>query len=170
MRIIVESILKGEIDAFDTIVTQFNEQFLKVAFQYSQDWDNAADITQETFVKTFRNLKSFDLEKPFAPWIFKIHINSCKNFVRKQKIKRIFFGGYKVPESEDIPNDIQPILNCVNLLSFKQKTAFILMELEGQSSEDAAQIMDCKAKTARVHLSRAKSNLRNQLKKLGYHE
>lgn len=170
MRAIVESILKGEINAFDQIVTNFNERFMKIAFQYSQDWDNAADITQETFVKTFRNLKSFNLSKPFDPWIFRIHINSCKNFVRKQNFKRIFLGEYEILDTDNTPGDIQPILKCVNQLSFKQRTAFILMELEGQSSGDAAQIMDCKAETVRVHLSRAKTNLRNQLNKLGYHE
>jgi RNA polymerase sigma-70 factor (ECF subfamily) len=170
MRTIIDSILKGEIHVFDQIVTRFNEQFLKIAFHYTQNWENASDITQDTFVKTFRNLKSFDQTKSFDPWIYKIHINSCKNFVRKQKLKRLFFGKYKILESDDIPNDIQPILDCVNLLSFKQKTAFILMELEGQSSKDAAQIMDCKAETARVHLSRAKTNLKKQLTQLGYHE
>ena len=124
MRAIVDSILKGEINAFDQIVTHFNERFMKIAFQYAQDWDNATDITQETFVKTFRNLKSFDQTKPFDPWIFKIHINSCKNYVRKQKLKKLFYGEYALPKTDIIPSDIQPILNCVNQLSFKQRTVY----------------------------------------------
>lgn len=170
MRSLVETILNGDKNAFSQIVSKFNKQFMKIAFQYSHDWDCAADITQDTFVKSFKKLDSFDITKPFNSWIYRIHINNCKNFSRKEKFKRIFFLDYRSAETDSIPQDVQPIMSCIKNLSTNQQTAFILMELEEKSSKEAGEIMGCAAETTRVHLNRAKTNLKKQLTKMGYSE
>ena len=171
MQSVIEAIIKGDTNAFNQLVNFYSARLMKLAFQYSQDWDDSADITQDTFIKAFRHLNSYDLSKPFEPWLYRIHINTCKNFVRRQSVKRLFLGKYTVPKmSDQIPNDIQPILDCVNRLSFKQRTAFILIELDGMSSTEAGVIMKCSPETARVHLHRAKTTLKNLLTNIGYRE
>jgi len=60
MRDIIQLIRKGDHHAFNRIVHQFQTSFMKIAFQYSQDWDCAADITQDTFVKSFKKMDSSD--------------------------------------------------------------------------------------------------------------
>ena len=64
--------------------------------------------------------------------------------------------------------NLDAIRLCIDDLSWKQKTAFILMNIEGYSSKEAAERMDCSDATARVHLNRAKNNIQKKLRKLGY--
>lgn len=170
---IIQEILDGNQNAFTSIIDKYSEQLMKIAYQYFHDYDKAKEITHETFIKVYKNIKSFNINKSFAPWIYKIHLNNCRSNYRKQKILSLFDSDGMIDnissrESTSSYQDIEDIMSCVDRLPWKQKTAFILMELEEKPSGEAGLIMNCKDNTARVHLNRAKQKLRKMLKKLDY--
>ncbi|NOZ03429.1 MAG: RNA polymerase sigma factor [FCB group bacterium] len=173
MKSVIYEILAGNSDAFREIVKAYDKQLLTMAFRYFHNWEDARDVTQTTFMKVFNNLKRFRTDQPFKPWIYKIHLNTCRSYYRKMKLRKsalaaLFAGD---PETADVGHaegDLLIILRCVDRLTWKQKTAFTLMEIEGFSSEEAAGIMGCKPGTVRVHLNRARNNLQTKLRALGY--
>lgn len=173
VRQVIQEILAGDKNAFEHIINKYSEQLMNIAYQYFCDYDKAKEVTHTTFIKVYKNLKSFDINQSFNPWIYKIHINNCRTHYRKQKILALFgsdsiIDNISSSDNASLHNDIEEIMSCVDKLSWKQKTAFILMEIEGKPSGEAGLLMNCKDNTARVHLNRAKQKLRKMLKKLDY--
>lgn len=167
MEPLIKHILDGNPEGFRQIIRQYEDQLLKTAFRFFHDWDDARDATQNTFIAVHKHLNRFDTTKPFAPWIHRIHLNQCRSLYRKKKV----WNGLKEAIGLRQTNEpIHPetgeykfIQSCVAQLSWHQKTAFILMEIEGYSSAEAGERMGCADGTARVHLKRAKENLKKKL-------
>jgi RNA polymerase sigma-70 factor (ECF subfamily) len=173
MKELIQQILDGDKEAFRTIIQKFSPQLVKLAYRFTWNWDEAREITHRTFIKVYRSMHRFDVDRPFEPWIYRVHINTCKsNYKSNQLRKKILLPlehGKNHSASSSVDYDAsKDIQNCINTLTWKQKTAFILMEIQGFSSKEAGEIMGCSGSTARVHLKRAKINLRNRLKKMGY--
>lgn len=171
MQEIIRDILTGNHDRFREIVSTYGDDLLRVAYYFARNWDDARDWTQITFIKCFEHLRDYDPQRPFAPWLYKIHINVCKSRLRSF---RRFLSLSADDSSESATATPEPqldeseiILKQIARLPLKQKTAFILIEIEGLSSAEAAFVMGCKDSTARVHLSRAKESLRNKLSEMG---
>lgn len=169
---IVQDILAGNTDRFREIVRAYGDQLLRVAYQFARNWDDAREWTQITLVKCYENLRQFDPNRPFEPWLYRIHVNVCKSRLRRQR--RFLFLSDR--ETSDIPQAAQEagvdeselILRQIARLPLKQRSAFILIEIEGMSSAEAAFAMNCKDSTARVHLARAKETLRKTLTEMGF--
>jgi RNA polymerase sigma-70 factor, ECF subfamily len=168
----VRDILNGNHDRFREIVQQFSNDLLRMAYHFVRDWDEARDLTQNTFIRCFQNLRKYDERLPFRPWLYRIHLNVCKSAAQRSQKRR----SREVPLSEsrhDRPTDDTGldesalILRQIERLPSKQKAAFILVEIEEMDSGAAAFVLGCADSTLRVHLARAKKNLRESLTRLG---
>jgi RNA polymerase sigma-70 factor (ECF subfamily) len=172
MKAVIRDILNGNTAAFRQIVQQYDQQLLGIAYQYFHDWEEARDVTQDTFIKFFKNLDRYDPDYPLDPWIYRIHVNTCRSHYRKMKVRKLFFADLPAGESAATVNDVHDdslvIMNCVDRLPWAQKTAFILIEIKGFTARETAAVLGCKAGTVRVHLNRARKTLQTKLKKLGY--
>ncbi len=176
MQEVIERILKGDQNAFRTIVQQYSNELLGFAVRVLGDSDDAQDATQATFIKLFRNLGRYNPEYPFRPWLFKIHLNTCRSMYRQRK-NRGWIVSEVVQQSDESAHrrvtegpEIELIQACIDRLTWKQSSAFQLMEIDGFSAEEAAVSMNCAAATARVHLMRAKQNLQKMLRRSGYED
>jgi RNA polymerase sigma-70 factor (ECF subfamily) len=74
----------GDLDAFEELVRRLQRRVYGFAYQHLRDLDEAHDLTQEIFVKLFRNLARFDAERPFEPWFWKLAANTTINYRRKR--------------------------------------------------------------------------------------
>src|SRR6266478_6941709 len=74
----------GDLDAFEELVRRLQRRVYGFAFQHLRDLDEAYDLTQEIFVKLFRNLARYDVERPFEPWFWKLAANTTINYRRKR--------------------------------------------------------------------------------------
>jgi RNA polymerase sigma-70 factor (ECF subfamily) len=168
---LIRDILNGNQDGFRMIVQRFSNDLLRIAYHFVHDWDEAQDLTQTTWIRCYQNLRRYDVHRPFRPWLYRIHLNVCKAAAaRKQKHRsreiRLSESGLDV-SAEISVDDTTLILQQIERLSMRQKAAFILVEIEGMDSREAAYVMGCAESTLRVHLARAKQNLREKLMKLG---
>ncbi|MDK9698610.1 MAG: RNA polymerase sigma factor [bacterium] len=142
---------------------------MKTAYHFTGSWDDAEDITQTTFIKAYYNLAKFDVSRPFRPWLFQIHLNNCRSFYRRrrwelllrmplQKAEAKLTGKAADPDSEE------KIRAQIDRLSWQQRAAFLLHEVEGYPPEECAESMKCSVATFRVHLFRAKQTLQKRLR------
>src|SRR6266852_783820 len=74
----------GNLDAFEELVRRLQRRVYGFAYQHLRDRDEAYDLTQEIFVKLFRNLARYDAERPFEPWFWKLAVNTTINYRRKR--------------------------------------------------------------------------------------
>src|SRR6266566_274815 len=74
----------GDLDAFEELVRRMQRRVYGFAYQHLRDLDEAHDLTQEIFVKLYRNLARYDAERPFEPWFWKLATNTTINYRRKR--------------------------------------------------------------------------------------
>jgi len=74
----------GDLDAFEALIRRLQRRVYGFAFQHIRDYDEAQDLTQEIFVKLYRNLDRYDSTRPFEPWFWKLAANTTINYRRKR--------------------------------------------------------------------------------------
>ena len=86
ISVLIERALTGEQKAYSDIVDRFREQIYHFIFRMVKDKAQAEDLTQETFIKAFRALASFNSDYAFSTWLYKIAANNCIDYFRKKKL------------------------------------------------------------------------------------
>lgn len=84
-RKLIKETLRGKLKSYEVIVRRYQKQIYHHTLRILNDHFAAEDATQEAFVRAFENLRKFDIEKPFKPWIYKISTNFCLDYIRKNK-------------------------------------------------------------------------------------
>ena len=141
---------------------------LSVCMRYSDSRDEAVELLNESFMKIFKNLESFDLNKPFKPWLRRILINTCINNFRKKKVE--FTVGLEeasdINASDDLLSGInyEEILGMIRKLTPAYRTVFNLYVIEGYKHEEIAEMLNISIGTSKSNLSKAKKHLRVILK------
>ncbi len=167
----------GKNHLFKEIIDRYRSQVAGIAYKMVQDYDDAKDITQMVFVKTFYNIKRFDRSKRFSTWLYRIAVNASIDYIRK-------FKKHRFEELDDITEPKEPtlatqtpeqafqlkevrehILKAAKKLNEKQYTAFVLKDLEGLDIDEIAQIMGMPQATVRWYLHRARKHLRGDLRR-----
>ena len=178
-------------NSFNIIVKNYYKKGYSVAYRYTGNSRDSEDLLQDAFLKVFKNIDSFDLEKDFGPWFFKILINGCINFLRRKKLKRALFSfkedyeeiGIDIEQTREYSDSENPekdlvkselslkLWDAINRLPEKQKSAVILADIEGFSYEEISNILKCPIGSvmSRLYYGRLKlkSYLKNYFKEKG---
>jgi RNA polymerase sigma-70 factor (ECF subfamily) len=172
---IIRQIQAGKTHLFKQLTDRYRSQVAGIAYKMVGDYDDAKDISQMVFVKTFYNIKRFDLTKRFSTWLYRIAVNASIDYIRK-------FKKHKFEDLEDTgePNlrtTMTPertfqlkelgefVRESAKKLSEKQHQAFVLKDLEGLDIDEIAQIMGMPQATVRWYLHRARKKLRGDLRR-----
>ena len=143
---------------------------------------DAADLTQETFVKAFRSISKFKRKSSFFTWLYRIGVNLTLSFLKRRKARKFFSFDHLIEEnmiSKDLSNfsstdsssDRVTLLNELHeklneallKLSDKHRTIVVLFEIDGLSHKEIASIMKCTEGTVRSRLHYAKLQLQSLL-------
>ncbi len=172
---IIEKAKEGDQGAFQKIVDKYKTQVASIAYKMVGDYEDAKDISQIVFVKTYQNLVNFDTTKKLSTWLYRITINASIDFIRKHKkhkhelLDNIF--GELREKKQDVEKIYQRSLikwainDSLEALNPRQKAVFVLRDLEGLDIKEVAQITGMPQATVRWYLHRARSKLRNELTK-----
>lgn len=180
---LVERVQRGDKKAFDALVLKYQQRIIKVLSRYMRDQTEIEDIAQEAFIKAYRALPNFRGDSAFYTWLYRIAINTAKNYLVAQGRRppstdvdasdaEQFEGesglkDYGSPERETLKDEIQQVVfQAIEELPEDLKTAITLRELEGMSYEDIAQAMDCPIGTVRSRIFRAREAVDAKLKPL----
>ena len=175
---ILELIIKaqnGGQDAFKRLVDKYRSQVIGVAFKMVGDYEDAKDISQLVFVKTYQNLHRFELGKKFSTWLYRITINASIDFLRKYRRYKHESVEDNLQELKENKGDAEEVYRrgliraaiekSLERLSFKQKSVFVLRDLEGLDIKSVSQVMAMPQATVRWYLHRARSRIRQELQK-----
>jgi len=162
---IIQDCLAGDVERFEHIVKKYQTLLLRTAFHFLGCWDDAKDATQTTFIKAYGSLYSFRPECRFSTWLYRILVNDCLD--RLKSAHRRYRTSLENPirdESKSNPLDQMAaedfLYKALRRLPDKRRRAFILVDLEGFSGPEAAEILGCSDSTVRVALMKARQQLR----------
>jgi len=179
-RAVVQSAQQGNPEAFRMLFEQNRQRIFSLAFQYTKNAEDAEDILQETFIKTFNFLDKYQIENDtsFSSWVYRISINCSIDYLRRKKNKKEDFSDWDTVEktySDD--NRLSPehstrfeelrekIAVLVEKLSPRQRMVFILKHYQQLSIKEIAELLDCSEGSVKKQLFRAISAIKNPLKK-----
>ena len=180
---LVQRVQSGDKKSFDILVLKYQHKVINLVLRYVHDQDTAQDVAQDAFIKAYRGLKNFRGESAFYTWLYRIAINTAKNYLVSQG-RRLpdtdidadeaeQFSGesalkeYATPEHEMLTEEIQvAVTRAIDQLPDDLKTAIMLRELEGMSYEEIAVTMDCPIGTVRSRIFRARESIDKVLRPL----
>ena len=174
--------LNGDFVAFDKIVGLYKERLYSVIYNMTFNHEDAADLTQDTFVKAFRSLSKFKRKSTFFTWLYRIGVNMTLTHLKKKRARKFFsfdqilngeisnkeIASLSSKESSSVRktllNELHEKLNeALSKLSDKHRTIVVLFEIDGLSHKEIASIMKCTEGTVRSRLHYAKLQLQSLL-------
>lgn len=171
----------GDLDAYDELVRRYQERIYATVYHMTANHEDANDIAQESFIKAYQALKSFKGGSSFYTWLYRIAVNKTINFLKQRKNKHHYslndldFNTEHNPDlvaliSDKTPHrdvgltELQKKLNEALLkLSEPHRMVVVLHDVQGQSHEEIAEIMDCNIGTVRSRLFYARQQLQGYL-------
>ena len=181
---LVERVQNGDKQAFDLLVIKYQRKLARLLSHFIRDAAEVEDVTQEAFIKAYRALPSFRGDSAFYTWLYRIGINTAKNFLVSQGRKVQILEGVdgedaedfednsllkevNTPESELISKQIaQTVSKSLDSLPEELRSAIVLREIDGLIYEEIANIMDCPIGTVRSRIFRAREAIAEQLRPL----
>jgi RNA polymerase sigma-70 factor (ECF subfamily) len=183
-RQLVERAQRGDKRAFELLVEKYQRKLGRLLARFIRDPAEVEDVTQEAYIKAYRALPAFRGDSAFYTWLYRIGINTAKNYLmalgrRAPTSTEVEAGeaeGFEdgeqlrdinTPESVLLSNEIARTVNAtIEELPEELRTAIQLREIEGMSYEDIARIMDCPIGTVRSRIFRAREAIAERLRPL----
>ncbi len=180
---LVLRVQQGDKSAFDLLVIKYQHRIVHLVNRYVKDPTEAQDVAQDTFIKAYRALGDFRGESAFYTWLYRIAINTAKNYLLSRS-RRHFDYEVEVQDAELVENAAQlkdldtpdsSLMNeqIVEVIKFaienlpeEMRIAITLREFEGMSYEEIADAMDCPIGTVRSRIFRAREAIDEKLQPL----
>lgn len=174
-RQLVEQIRQGDDGAFETLVRRKTSKVYGLCYRVIGNSEDAKDISQLVFLKLWENLEKYDAKYAFDTWLYRMVTNVAIDFMRsKQSRDNAVNSNLRLVKTSVDPEqtvtvarkEVESIFNAVsNVLSPKQKTIFVMSEMEDLRSSEIAKVLGCRESTVRNHLFNARKLMQTQLKK-----
>jgi len=183
-RALVERVQAGDQQAYGLLVAKYQRKLLRLVSRLIRDPAEAEDVAQEAFIKAYRALPSFRGESAFYTWLYRIGVNTAKNWLianrrraptatEMDNTEAENYGESDLLRDVDTPERLlmsKQIADTVNSamaeLPEELRTAVTLREIEGLSYEEIAQVMDCPIGTVRSRIFRARESIAQKLRPL----
>ena len=183
-QLLVERAQRGEKHAFELLVTKYQRKLVRLISRIVRDPAEVEDVAQEAFIKAYRALPQFRGESAFYTWLYRIGVNTAKNFLVSQGRRAPTSTEKDVDEAETFEDadQLRDINTPESILMSRQvaatvnaamaklpeelRIAITLREVEGMSYDDIAEMMDCPIGTVRSRIFRAREAIATDLRPL----
>jgi RNA polymerase sigma-70 factor (ECF subfamily) len=179
---IVRQVQTGDVAAFDGLIRKYRNRIFGVIYHLTSNREDAADLSQDAFIKAFQSIHRFQGQSSFFTWLYRIAINATLSQLRRNR-SRAFFSLEKIDTDEPVSKEVLAALTDKNgaerdayvrelqeklneamqKLSIKHRTVVTLFEIDGLSHQEIAEIMNCSVGTVRSRLHYAKQLLQSEL-------
>ena len=170
---LVKQVQSGNKNAFNLLVVRHQNKVMNIVSRYVKNSGDVADVTQEAFIKAYRALPNFRGESAFYTWLYRIAVNSAKNYLTSQSRKPpasdvdaqeadSYDGSDALrenasPEKTLLSQELQAkLFGAIESLPDDLRAAITLREIEGLSYEEIAAVMECPVGTVRSRIFRAR--------------
>lgn len=170
---LIQQFLKGDQSAFDKLMTRHQKRVYRIALGMLGDHDEAADITQEAFIRVFRSLKNFKFGSRFGTWLHRITVNLCISHLRQQRLRQhlslsevshLLKSPFGRPARDlDLKDLAQHIEEAIATLPPKQRAIFVMHYHEEMPHKEIANIMNRSEGAIKSSYCQAVKKLRKRL-------
>ena len=164
----IQLTLSGDKDAFAVIVARYTERAYRMALYILGSEQDAMDLSQDAFIRAYRNLKRFDSSRPFFPWFARILRNLCYNFFKHRKRNATYnIEDFQIAEpTKGVGVETRIVLNrALSELSFQDREIIGKFYFEGLSYAEIAEELDVPIGTVMSRLYYARKHLKDRLLK-----
>ena len=177
MRDLIEKAKCGDEPSFEALILSCKGKAYNIAYRYLKNEQDAMDALQESFIKVFRDISSFNFESQFETWVYRIVVNTCNDFLRKNKNITVISNFIQKNEEEyeieiedrrpgpeklyEQKEEASYILKCLDKLPNEQKEIIILRDIRGFTYEEISEIIDCSLGTVKSRISRSRLKLKD---------
>ena len=177
-EIVIEKAKQGDKAALTELVKKYEQTVYNFAFKVCRDRDRAENTMQDAFLSMVKSLNQFDGKSKLSTWLYRIVSNHCLMEYRKKKLDfldlenndddllndKYFSDSSKIPDQETENAELKKILDeAIQKLSPEYRLVFLLRDVEEQSTEDTAKILDLSVPAVKSRLHRARAFLRNEI-------
>ena len=177
----VRRVQQGDVGAFDQLILKYRERLFSIIYNLTSNREDAADLTQDAFIKAFRSINRFKGKSSFFTWLYRIAINGALTHLKRNRLRRFFsfetiheeMGATDIMEAlavhtnsdkSALLSELQEKLNeALHKLSPNHRTVVVLFEIEELSHQEISEIMQCSVGTVRSRLHYAKQQLQAYL-------
>jgi RNA polymerase sigma-70 factor, ECF subfamily len=174
-RQLVEQIRQGDDGAFETLVRRKTSKVYGLCYRVIGNAEDAKDISQLVFLKLWENLEKYDPAYAFDTWLYRMVTNVAIDFMRNKQSRdnavnsnlRLVKTSVDAEQTVTVARkEVESVFNAVSdVLSPKQKTIFVMSEMEDLRSSEIARVLGCRESTVRNHLFNARKLMQVQLRK-----
>ncbi|MBM7578495.1 RNA polymerase sigma factor SigW [Jeotgalibacillus terrae] len=179
----IQQVRKGDQDAFGEIVELFKDRVYHVCFRMLGNRHEAEDIAQEAFIRAYTNIHTFDIDRKFSTWLFRIATNLCIDRIRKKKPDYYLDAEVSgtdgltmysqvetddpLPEEEVESMELQEsIQKEISRLPDKYRSVIVLKYIEELSLKEISEILELPIGTVKTRIHRGREALRKQLRSI----
>lgn len=179
---IVRQVQAGDVAAFDRLILKYRERVFGIVYNMTSNREDAADLTQDAFIKAFQSINRFGGQSSFFTWLYRIAINSTLSHLRKHRL-RTFFSLESIDQDAPVSRELiaaltdksgadrdtfvhelkEKLNEAMQKLSIKHRTVVTLFEIDGLTHQEIAEVMNCSVGTVRSRLHYAKQLLQSEL-------
>jgi RNA polymerase sigma-70 factor (ECF subfamily) len=172
-RELVQTIRRGDADAFEVLVRRKTTKVYALCYRIIGNAEDAKDISQLVFLKLWENLEKYDPQYAFDTWLYRMVTNVAIDFMRNKQSRdnavnsnlRLVKTAADAEQTVIVQRkEVESVFEAVSaVLSPKQKTIFVMNQMEDLPSAEIAKILGCRESTVRNHLFNARKLMQQQL-------
>jgi RNA polymerase sigma-70 factor, ECF subfamily len=176
--------IDGDVDSFNQLVIRWERPIYALAYRVIGREEEARDVVQETFLRAFRGIKNFRGQAKFSSWVYRIALNLCRDWIRRERRAPL----QAAPEGVDLVelaaeqgpaesieelvarHDLsKAVAEAMALLPDEQRTAIVLKEYHGMTFQEIADLQGCPLSTVKTRLYQGLTVLRRHLQQQGHY-
>ena len=173
---VIQSVLDGDVNAFETLVKEYEKNVYNLALRMTGNSEDAADMAQEAFIKAYNSLTAFRGDSKFSVWLYRIVSNVCLDFLRSRSRKQTVSLSTENDDGEEVELDIadethspeqlldrsltrDAVRRGLAALPPNHREILLLREIQGLSYEEIADVLGLEAGTVKSRIFRARKKL-----------
>lgn len=171
----LEKVRQNDIYAWEKLVKEYENMVYHIAYRMMQNEQEAKDISQEIFIKVYRNLPRFDEKSTFSTWLYRIAINTCIDALRKNKTKQTISWEQHIEQNETItyttetPEEIclqkekqNNIMEALQNLSPEHKAVILMRDIQDMTYGEIAECLSVSLGTVKSRIARAREQFKKE--------
>ena len=180
---LVQLLKKGDRDAFNRLISEYQNKVINIAYGMLSDTDDALDASQEVFIKVFKSIDGFKEDSSLSTWIYRICANVCKDFLRRRMRAGNTVSIYATddedndilqiadnsssPEERTEQSELQSLIRkAMDELGEEARTVLVLCDIEGMSYDEISVILKLPVGTVKSRINRARQALRKKISEM----
>jgi RNA polymerase sigma-70 factor (ECF subfamily) len=168
-QVLIKKVKKGDLDAYGAIIQDYQSSVFNVCYRILGNRQEAEDLTQEAFMRAYNQIASFDLDRPFGPWMRTVAANLCYNHLKRARLNRVPLEDERDMIMDDpkygpegvleINQEHKALYRAIWTLPDIQRLALELRHFQGLSYQEMAEVLNLPLNTVRSHLYRGRQKL-----------